>query len=306
MGLRCLIGHDFGDLQTEEEHESRGDEEVITIREYRECARCGEQKVISENKEVTASKDLTPNLQDAETAVDEQPPMPAGSTSGAGDEFENVSAEEDDGVILKDGVEEEEVVRNRGEWPEREDTIEPEIDPQSWPETNAEEDEGYDAEPADGGPADEVDFKGGLTPERHASSPHDAAGPAGEVVEEPPPPDQSTEPESPEAKPEPASTTTTDQPSQIEQEDESVVGAGEAQSPKAEATGSARGEMAGSGITSGDASPQPTGQQRPDGETEFVCPECDHVAEATGSSLRPGDICPECHRGYLLERERQT
>jgi hypothetical protein len=32
------------------------------------------------------------------------------------------------------------------------------------------------------------------------------------------------------------------------------------------------------------------------------CPECGYTTEGVGSSLRAGDICPECHRGYLAER----
>jgi hypothetical protein len=33
-----------------------------------------------------------------------------------------------------------------------------------------------------------------------------------------------------------------------------------------------------------------------------ICPECGYETRAIGSSLRAGDICPECHAGYLAER----
>ena len=49
----------------------------------------------------------------------------------------------------------------------------------------------------------------------------------------------------------------------------------------------------------------PTGRQRSQAaETEFYCPECQFTTPTEGSSLRPGDICPECRLGYLTERER--
>lgn len=41
-----------------------------------------------------------------------------------------------------------------------------------------------------------------------------------------------------------------------------------------------------------------------DVETEFYCPECGLVHPSGESSLRPGDICPECKKGYIAERPR--
>ena len=37
--------------------------------------------------------------------------------------------------------------------------------------------------------------------------------------------------------------------------------------------------------------------------TEFYCPECGFTRHAGASSMRAGDICPECQRGYIAERE---
>ncbi|WP_277553873.1 DUF7093 family protein [Halobaculum limi] len=54
MGLRCLLGHDFSEPRTETDREERGDEVITTITEVKECARCGETRVVSENKEVTS------------------------------------------------------------------------------------------------------------------------------------------------------------------------------------------------------------------------------------------------------------
>jgi hypothetical protein len=53
MGLRCsLFGHDYGDAFVERDREERGNEVVVTERELTECARCGAEKVTSQNTEV--------------------------------------------------------------------------------------------------------------------------------------------------------------------------------------------------------------------------------------------------------------
>ena len=54
MGLRCLLGHDFGPPGVVREHEEDGNEMVITEREIQRCTRCGEEQVIAESTEVRA------------------------------------------------------------------------------------------------------------------------------------------------------------------------------------------------------------------------------------------------------------
>lgn len=44
-------------------------------------------------------------------------------------------------------------------------------------------------------------------------------------------------------------------------------------------------------------SPEPTATSVPTGD--YTCPECGFTTPAAGSSLREGDSCPECRRGYL-------
>jgi hypothetical protein len=131
MGLRCLIGHDFGDLQTERDRRERGDEVVVTIREYRECARCGETRLVSENKEVRS-------------AVTEEPSEESdGADEPAASPVEDVGADDDDGVILEDEPEAA-PERQRGEWPadDRADPVEAtDDDPDPWPDVGG-EDEG--------------------------------------------------------------------------------------------------------------------------------------------------------------------
>ena len=48
---------------------------------------------------------------------------------------------------------------------------------------------------------------------------------------------------------------------------------------------------------------RPEGGSTPrDVETEYRCPNCDATESTVASSLRAGDICPECHKGYVAER----
>ena len=62
MGLRCsLTGHKFGESEVERDREERGEEVVVTLREFKTCVRCGERKIVTENKEVTSLADATPD-----------------------------------------------------------------------------------------------------------------------------------------------------------------------------------------------------------------------------------------------------
>lgn len=54
MSIKCsLLGHRFGETSVERERDEEGSEVVITITELETCTRCGESRVVSENKEVT-------------------------------------------------------------------------------------------------------------------------------------------------------------------------------------------------------------------------------------------------------------
>jgi ssDNA-binding Zn-finger/Zn-ribbon topoisomerase 1 len=54
MSFKCSVfGHAYGDSEIEREREEDGSEVVTTIQERQTCTRCGETRVVSENKEVT-------------------------------------------------------------------------------------------------------------------------------------------------------------------------------------------------------------------------------------------------------------
>jgi len=75
MGLRCLLGCDFGEPEIEREREEKGDEVVITVNEVKTCSRCGKRRVVSENTEVTSLEQLTATADDE--SVDEPPAVGA-------------------------------------------------------------------------------------------------------------------------------------------------------------------------------------------------------------------------------------
>ncbi len=106
MSLKCSVfGHSFGDATVDREREEDGSEVVITIREVETCGRCGEQRVVSENKEVTTLE--TP---DAEEVAPDQPdataPDPAESAAAetvAGSARADDVSDATDAEILDDG-----------------------------------------------------------------------------------------------------------------------------------------------------------------------------------------------------------
>ena len=61
-------------------------------------------------------------------------------------------------------------------------------------------------------------------------------------------------------------------------------------------------EGPGSGITTA-GSVDVSGTSDESSPSTLACPECGYQAPIVGSSLRAGDICPECHSGYLAERQ---
>ncbi|AFK18103.1 hypothetical protein E6P09_04910 [Haloferax mediterranei ATCC 33500] len=317
MGLTCrLLGHSYGDSETEREREERGDEVVVSIRELQVCTRCGQEQVISENKEVTAIRtpeelgmtegeaetaaagfepaNPMPGTDEADSPDIETAPDPETETgAGAGTEAEaevqstgdhptadeTPDAEEadavdappvtDDAIILGED-EEESVQRDRTQWPDEVDEVETD-DPM--PETPV---EGDDAEFIDAdAEVDETDAAPEQTRKRGAW------------------PDPPGEDEGWDAEPddgEPVS-----------------VSFGGGLAP--EGNGSTAPESNGQYIDAESeddfvrADETNVASEAPDEAIEYYCPNCGHARGASASSMRAGDICPECKKGYIAERE---
>jgi ssDNA-binding Zn-finger/Zn-ribbon topoisomerase 1 len=85
MSFKCSIfGHKYGEPEIERERQEDGSEVVITIRETETCARCGEMRVVSENKEVTTLETAADIVADdlADTAGTTPTPDPEPESAG--------------------------------------------------------------------------------------------------------------------------------------------------------------------------------------------------------------------------------
>ena len=144
MSFKCSVfGHAYGDSEIEREREEEGSEVVTTIRELQTCKRCGDTRVVSENKEVTTletaadivAEDLEPGDDGSETAAPpDEPPV------------ENQPAEEppvesrpddrpDDGAIVDAETGEQTAVGTGG-------GADPQPETPETPDVDAEEDDG--------------------------------------------------------------------------------------------------------------------------------------------------------------------
>lgn len=169
MSLRCSVfGHRYGDPEVEREREEDGSEVIITIRESETCQRCGDVRIVSENKEVTTletaadivADDLDEEPAETEDAGEPEPAQPEppqagtdpsipdaeGGAVGTVPESEVPDASEDDAVILEDDADEDEAEpepdREPGEWPD-----EPGDDEDDWQPSTKPEPEPIDPDP---------------------------------------------------------------------------------------------------------------------------------------------------------------
>jgi hypothetical protein len=341
MGLKCrLLGHSYGDPEIEREREESGDEVVVSIREVQVCARCGKEMVVSENKEVTSIRTPeevgleddgraaeTPPTSEAQSAARDAPAesnAPAGANAptepnapadrDAGspiqeaepdvapddgvsatadetpdDDFEPPQdPEEDDAVILEDETTE----RDDTQWPEETETDPSEAAEHSaaLEEERADEDVTDDAEFID---ADEEVGAGPDAGERgHGEWParedHETEGSESSAAW----PEHDSDDEGFDAQPSDGSP--------------SEVSFGGGLTP--EMNGHAAAETTEEYVSTDDGFTRADEQSEletnvPDDRVEFYCPNCDHARTAGASSMRAGDICPQCKQGYIAERE---
>ncbi|WP_129114489.1 DUF7093 family protein [Halegenticoccus tardaugens] len=321
MGLRCLLGHEFGEPELEREREEDGNEMVVTVREVKTCVRCGARRVVSENKEVTAAQptsDDAPNEEplsdDADARVDaatdagaaapadDMPTHPAvraslADESSSADEAALPSTE-DDAVILDDDEGADERSRRPGEWPDADGVDRRDDGLPTLEEVEAEMDEGArDNEDVDG-TVDDADAVAGDAGSVDAGSADEGFTPW---------PDSADEDEGYSA--ELSDGTPTDVSfgglaPELARDDEG----GPEKGYDAEFIGNdpdpdQRDDGFGDGFTRVDSPSIDEPLASPEVPTEYYCPECGMTRPAGHSSTRAGDICPECRRGYVTERE---
>ena len=392
MGLRCLLGHDFGEPELRREREEDGNEVVTTVTEVKTCARCGETQVVSENTEVTTMEQLTNEA----TAAGNEPPgpeaSPEGETPGTSTEAAGADGvglgggsgtpggdaglgdDVDDAVIIDDGPADERLAGGE-HGPGAVDTGSAETEPGEPSASPVEAEGGGEGKPEaadDDGGAELIDDgpSGADDGERRERDPGDdgnglerddgeyAAYPGAEAAETA----ETTETAADEERAETDDGVILDETEapqddrergawpDVDESDEgdgeptpwpehggedegfsAEVGEGdagdvefgggltpeaadpstegedaeyvEAPAPGAEAdgaTGTGATVDEGAGITRGDSPDLETSTSEV--TTQYYCPECEMTRAADGNSMRAGDICPECKRGYVDER----
>lgn len=209
-------------------------------------------------------------MTDESSATEEAPPSADASTDPADVASDpGTDAAADDGVILPgdDEPTTDGTDRGHGEWPERDEAAASEAsEPDGWPE-HEDEDDGYDARTPDDESTD-VEFGGGLSPE------------AGEDAEAGPP----------------------EKGHDAEFVDDATGRAPERESEASSTERSTDGESM-TGITSAREVTAPSEGKSTSADAQLVCPACGNAESRSRTSLRAGDICPECKRGYLAEAD---
>ncbi|MFB6282182.1 MAG: hypothetical protein ABEH40_09195 [Haloferacaceae archaeon] len=335
MELRCLLGHEFGEREVERERREAGDEVVVIYRTVENCRRCGTRRVVSENKEVR-SIDAEPadeRMPAADEAGTDGAPAPADEAdtdgerpvaAGTGDGNDAGSLAGDGAPDAGDGaarpgslIEAAEAVGavETGEEDEDEDDAAGGADDDAviigdGPDAgaaDADREPAADGEPVadaegttDGAPAGGAELLGGPggaggadatgTADGGADAPARAAADADDPDDATggwPDPAPDGEDEGYDASPHEDTATDVD------------FGGGFAPTVEEGAGPGAGGTGVEPAFVRAEA---PSAATDSDGPTELRCPNCGATRTAAGSSLRGGDICPECRKGYVAER----
>ncbi|MFC5970779.1 hypothetical protein ACFPYI_05470 [Halomarina salina] len=323
MALTCsLLGHAFDDYEVVRDREERGSEVVTSIREVAVCDRCGAERVLSENTEVTSIVDA--DSVDADLAD-------TGEVDAADDRFapsaddddeavffeEGGSVADDEGTLGDTGVEDPAVDESVVDEALADETVEADDEiPDEGAELVESEastevgglDETADVEETaaaatdQGAPSDAADAPGDTDDGAEATS---ADGQDGEPSDDdaviltdapeereygewPAHDDQRYRPWDPDR--------LLDRPDDEDEDDGPTV---------AEVMGNGRSdaEVEAPDADGDDADDGPEFEETAavaDGKTMLWCRNCGFQSPAKAVSLRKGDACPDCHSGYLV------
>jgi hypothetical protein len=272
MSLTCsVLGCDFGAVEQEQERTERSDEVIITRREAQTCERCGRKRVLSESKEVTA-------IEDARASAGAAGGAPTADTSGGAQATSPGTG--DPSGAAGDSTDATTAAGSPGTAGTAETSQGGAAEPTSGPGATADQgaateqggaERGGDPGAGVGDPWNSVEDTGNATAHIESVGDSEDAAPDGddaEIIESEPSDDPSAPPGRDPASPSAAESTGDD------------TGPDFPETEWAEATTAAG----------------------PGDEVEYDCPECGATHPSDGSSLRPGDICPDCQTGYLEER----
>ncbi|MFB6156933.1 MAG: hypothetical protein ABEJ34_03725 [Haloferacaceae archaeon] len=307
MGLKCLLGHDFGEREVERDRREEGDEVVVVYRTVENCRRCGTRRVVSENKEVRSIRDAaaaaagsggSADPADAARDAGEQAPTTAdgdaaeGATVGADADADPPAGsliEAAEAVGARDG---DDAAETDGEDPEDDDAVilggTPDADADADAKANAEVDVATpdaDADADAGADADTEEATAGSGAELLDAGAAGSDGSDGHGAW--PTPDGDAGDEGYDATPHEDAETDVD------------FGGGLAPTDTNHAAyvGTDDADDAGDGFVRAERR-----EAAADGPTEFRCPNCGTTRPVDDSSLRAGDVCPDCRKGYVAER----
>jgi hypothetical protein len=297
MGLRCtVIGHDHGEPKRVEEREERGDELVVTVREYRECRRCGHRKTISENTEVR-SDDIHDAGDSAETD----------DTAETGQTAPSPGGEETPGQPPDTGVDHDPTPDPTTEKAPADGTTGPgPIDPLGDMEAADADEEGV-ASTDDDGIILEADTDDHTNGDREHGEWPDDDNPTRTGAD-----DAGSKDTGHGGWPTPdAEDQGYDAASSVSDTDDEAEFVGDlaTEDPAASTGGStpdgdAANHPADDTPRTGQSGSGPSTRKPPSSAGSVLsCPSCGATTSSRAAPLRPGDICPQCRQGYLTERE---
>ena len=269
MGLRCLFGHEFEGREVERDRREDGAEVVVAYRTVETCARCGRRRVVSENKEIKPLRTGEEPTPAAGAATDESgsPPASAPASASAPDAGVEATTSGDDGADAASPP--ETAPPDASPAPEPTDASDDAaiILDDTTPSTDAGESATADTETTDTTDADDTPAAG--EPSEAAAWPAADADDDGFDAETP----------------------TSGGP---------TVSTGADPAPWPD-EGTVERDRNGTRFVR----PEPVDGDV-DGATELHCPNCATAHAAASSSLRPGDVCPDCRKGYLAERAAES
>ncbi|ERG95467.1 hypothetical protein [Haloquadratum walsbyi] len=328
MGLTCrFLGHTFGDPEIEHTREERGNEVVATVRKTQTCNRCNIEQIISQNKEVTAIRP---------TETDEIDTSDGGETNTSSSGWESApdrahvrvddsmdtsqdDSPVDDAVILDNG----ETEHDETQWPadteisaraDAEESTTVEQDGESSPEQYTD----TGAEILDPNTTGETATTSNTDTMQETSTKEDMTTSSGRTRKEWSTSERNTLDAESQTAPEPWPDLPGEDEGYTAQPDAdrvSIEFGGEGLTPQVESRSaeseskqietdlSARDDTKPRSFTHVSETSRPESTV-PDSRVELYCPHCEHSHPADISSMRAGDICPECQNEYINERER--
>ena len=344
MGLKCLLGHDYSAPEIERERVEDGDEVVTTLREVQTCARCGETRVVSENTEVTTMARLTAEAETVDesatrtetlsgdpspdelstndtpttdpSAVERSADQPAATEpsmatpeepAASGDsQAPTATPETDEGVeFIEETASDASASRSV--------TADPTTDEGATADSTTDDqmDSADDrADPADDGAEilESESAVGGEDGSPTATGGTDrgdgrerGAWPSVDAPAEAPAETDGEHRSWPthDAEDEGYDASASSRSSGSGDEAVAYVGG-----PAAEAPTTVRSDTATGLERSREQRAASAEETRLRGPTEYYCPACGMTTDTEGSSLRAGDVCPECRGGYVAERSQ--